>query len=449
MKKLFDLFLCLLSLFCVYSSAMAASVPSTDSVPVQNILKQEKASANEHLKSGNHEKAFEYYSRLLREDPLDDEINLGYARAATQTQNYGQAVLAYERLLSKYPNEPTLLKELAYVLSIQNDSQRAELELAKDGTASKEESAKLAEKWSDEHDRTQITGKLSAGMIYDSNVNNGPASNDVSLGNWNFSLINNKAKETLAGFVGAQVDAGYRLDIVSPWWVVGSANVFARYNANQDLYDMKLASSEFVAASAGIRYLGSKVLVDIRAKAQIIDYAFLQNVYAIGPEANIIYAVNPKVHLITRANIDNRVYSGNDPYNGWYGSAGQYVRLFMGEGGHNVTIGGRYLGGTAREMALSYDGFEANLDFMFVLPWHDIHIAPFIAYGGEYFYGTATIFEEEYRNDHRIRTGVNVSIPLNESWKIEVGYQFMNNISNSELYTYSQHIVNTGITWSF
>ncbi len=450
MKKIAStIFLFVLCTFILQGQALAASVPSSNSVHAKALLQQEKANASMLLEQGNYASAYEAYARLLREDPYDDTVNLGYARSALQSGKPGQAVMAYERLLTKHPDEPILLKELAYALSVQNDDLRASMELAKNTEASTEESADLAKKWSKQHSRTQVSGKVSAGLIYDSNANSGPASNELSIGSWDINLNDGKSQETLAGYLGAQVDLGYRLDIVSPWWLVGSANVFARYNTSPKLYDMKLSSSEFGSASFGIRYLGTKSMFDIRAKSQIFDYAFEQNVIGVGPEVNFIYAATPKLHLITRGHIENRSYSSNDDYSGWYGSLGQYVRYFTGDAGHNITLGGRYLGGAAKEMFSSYDGYEISLEFVYILPFKDIRLSPYISYGGEYFYGAATVLEEDYRHDNRLRTGLNISIPLGEAWSVEVGYQYMHNYSNSELYTYSQHLINSGISWSF
>ncbi len=400
------------------------------------------------FEQGDFTAAYAAYGRLLREDPTNLLVNLGYARSALKAQKSGQAVMAYERMLAIYPHEPTLLNELAYALSMQKDSQRSAMELAKNPKASAAENAKLSKQWEKEHSQTQITGKIRAGLLYDSNVNNGPASNDISIGNWDLTLIDGKAVDTLAGYLGAHVDVSHRFSPSSPWWFVGSGSFYARYNTNEQSHDLDLGSSEWFSGSAGVRYLSKDTLVEVRVRGQIFDYAFLQNVIAVGPEATLAYAITPKFHLITRAQIDVRDYSENHYGDGWYGSVGQYARFFFGDKGHNVTLGGRYLGGSAQDSFKSYDGFEANLDLTFMLP-ADIRLMPFISYGGEYFYGPATALDTEYRQDHRLRAGLNMTIPVNESWDIELGYNYSNNVSNSDIYTYDQHIVNAGVAWSF
>ncbi len=440
--------ICILALFACISLGNVHTALAATASTAQDPLAQSKAQAEALFQQGDYTAAYEAYGKLFREDPTNLLINLGYARSAVRANRPGQAVAMYERMLAIYPQEPILLKELAYALSMQNDAQRSALELAKNPKASAAENAKLSEQWKKQHSQTQIHGKIRTGLLYDSNVNNGPASNDISIGRWDLTLIDGKAVESLAGYLGAHLDLSHRISASSPWWIVGSGAFYARYNANTQAHDIDLGSSEWFTGSAGMRYLGDKSLFEVRVRGQIFDYAFLQNVITVGPEATFAYALTPKVHLITRAQIDLRDYSENHYGDGWYGSVGQYVRFFFGEKGHNLSLGGRYLGGIAQDSFKSYDGFEASLDLTLMLP-ADIRLMPFISYGGEYFHGPATAFDKEHRQDHRLRVGLNMSIPVSESWDIELGYNYSNNISNSELYTYDQHLINAGVAWSF
>ncbi len=436
-KTLSFLFILCLS-FSGYALAQNTQAPSP--------LHQAKAHAATLLKQGHYQKAFAAYSQLLREDPSSDVVNLGYARAALRTKQPGQAVMAYERLLSKYPTQPILLRELSYALRLQNDTQRSTMELAKNPAAKGEDTAQRAQ--AKETAGTKITGKLRAGILYDSNVNGGPASNNISLGSWNVSLSDGQAQDSISGYAGGQIAVQHRLQKNEPWWLVGDAGFFARYNAHEKLYDMGLSSSEWGSVSAGIRHLTNNSLVDVRVRAQIFDYAFEQNIFAIGPEMQIAYALTPRVHLITRANIAQRTYSDSEGYNGWYLSAGQYIRFFSENKKHHITVGGRYLGGFAEEEVNTYDGFEASLDVNITLPY-EIKFTPFINYSGKYYQGPGTILELEYRSDQKISAGFTFDIPIDDAWSVELGYKYAHNISNSNLYDYEQHIVNLGFVWKF
>ncbi len=432
---------CVVALFLVHGLFSHKAVAQTPSTP-------NKSHAATLLKQGEYAQAYALYAKLLRQHPHDDIINLGFARSAMHLRNPGQAVMAYERLLEKYPTEPLLLKELAAALSMQNDTQRAALELAKDTSMSHESKLDLMEAWQKEQSPTQVSGKVRFGVIYDSNVNSGPVSNDLTFEKRSITLSDGKAQDTFSAYVGASLDVSHQVSEYSPWRIVGNVDTLLRYNANEKLYDMHLSSSEWVSAAVGVRYLGTQSLFEVKARAQIFDYAFEQSVFALGAESNFVYAVSPHIHLITSASINNRSYTEDHSNNGWYLSMGQYVRYNI-DTKNNIIFGGRYIGGFAQEKDYTYNGFEASLRFNFVLPYHDIKISPFFSYSGEYYNGVATRYDTDLRQDYRIRTGVAVTVPLTDAWNLELSYQYNNNISNSPLYDYHQHVTNVGVSWEF
>ncbi len=433
----------------IYSITLSAfiMISACGQIYAQSVseVSHEKTMALELYTKGEYQKAYDLYSKLLRIDPADDAINLGYARSALQAGKLGQAVMSYERLLQKYPNEPILLKELAYALSMQNDNQRAQMELSKSSKAKGNASENLEKQQS----RTKISGKVNAGVIYDSNVNAGPASNDITLGNWDLRLIDGKAEDALALYAGAKLDITHRFAQTSPWWLISNANVFAKYNFGEKVHDLDLSSSESLNASFGIRHLGVKTMFELKARAQFYDSSFKENIFAAGIGANFIYALNSKVFFISRLSLDNRAYSDNSDYNGWYSSLGQYVRFIMGEAGHALTFGGRYFNANADISNYSLDGFEASVDFKFILPYYDISLTPYFAYSAEFYKGPATSFEDKDRKDYQLRAGLNLLVPIAVDWDLNLGYQYLYNNSNSELYDYDRHLVNLGVSWSF
>ncbi len=442
-------FLFVFALFVTQGVVHAQPPSSTKNPASTNAVEQVKAEAATLLEQKEFEAAYQLYSRLLREEPEDEVINLGFARTALLTGRHSHAILTYERLLTKYENDPSLLRELAYVLHKQNDEQGSKRTLSSDKDLSAEEVDNIIANWRKQQDRFQMVGLVRGGLMYDSNINGGPPSNTISLGAWdNVILHNGKAVESAAAYLGTQIDMGYRLSESSPWWLVGDVKAFARYNFNDRADDIDLSSSEWASTSVGFRHIGAKHLFDVRVKAEMLDYEFDQNVIGFGPDVSFIYAATPSVHLITEVNIDRRVYSDNTGYNGWYPSVGQYVRYFFGEKRHNVVIGGRYLNGSAKEDNYSFDALEASLAFTFMLPY-SMELSPYISYMKEDYDGPATGLETDNREDERLRVGVSFDIPINDMWKVETSYMYTNNHSNSELYDYDQHVVMMGIAYSF
>ena len=170
----------LLLLFLHAAPAFAAAPLASTTDPARALaLDQSKAEAASLLERGEAANAYELYMRLLRLAPDDDEVNFGLARAATRAKRWNQAVMAYERLLEKYPHEAGLYGELAHVYMLLGEREAAERSLAVmrtlDGRTTREETDKalgiLERRYSD----FRVHGKVRAGVQYDSNANLGPA----------------------------------------------------------------------------------------------------------------------------------------------------------------------------------------------------------------------------------------------------------------------------------
>jgi opacity protein-like surface antigen len=186
----------------------------------------------------------------------------------------------------------------------------------------------------------------------------------------------------------------------------------------------------------------------MRFKLEVFDYEFYQAVTAFGPEATFLWAASPSLHFIAKGGIEKREYSLDYKRDGAFGTAGLYGRVFFGADNHEFLLGGRYMGSTADKMDYSFNGWEGTARFLFKLP-HGFELAPFVSYSQEFYNGPATALEAEWRQDNRFRTGIGVTYRINEAWAVELGYQYSYNDSNSDLYTYTQHFVNTGIVWNF
>lgn len=430
---------------CIAAPAFAATQTDPE---LAGALGQAKAEARTLLEQKKAQAAYDLYARLLREEPDDDEVNFGLARAATLANRPNQAVMAYERLLEKYPNDGLLHRELAHAYTVLGANDLAAQHLAL-SDASPTEASDVLTQWSKNYDRWQIHGRIRAGLMFDSNANLGPASNTLSLGDWNnVRLSNARAQSTMGAYLGVQLDMGWRFDQVSPWWIVGDAQFYARGNGNAELVKVNGHQSEWARGSIGLRHMGSTHMLDVRLKTEVFDYAFCQNITATGPEATFVYAITPQVQLISRLGADRRTYLLDDLRNGWYNYGGQYVRLLFGESQHSFTVGARYVGGNAKWGNYSYDGWEGTASFTFKLP-HKIELSPYVSYTREWYGGPATALEIEKRQDYRWRTGISATIPLSNGWSLEASYQYTQNASSSNLFKYDQHLITTGVAWSF
>jgi len=433
----------------VASTAFAAS----DDPARRTALDASKAEAATLLEKGKAAEAYDLYMRLVRIKPDDDAVNLGLARAATRATRWNQAVMAYEMLLEKYPREAGLYGELANVYMLLGDRTSAERSLAMmrslDGSVTPEDTEKALDLLESRYSRFQAHGKISAGVLYDSNANMGPRSNTVDLGNWRgITLRDAREKDTFGGYLGAELNMGWRLEQDSPWWLVGDVHVFLRGNTENELSNNRSRESQWGRAAVGMRHLTSSTLTELRLKGEIFDYELFQNVSALGPEGTFLWTATPHVQLITRAAIDRRSYSDDSKRNGVYGWLGGYARFFFGTSNHEFIAGVRYLGASADRSDYSYDGWEASARFLFKLPY-GFELGPFASITQEFYDGPATALESAKRKDSRWRVGTSLTYRIDEAWSIECRYQYTSNNSRSNLYDYDQHFITTGVAWSF
>ncbi|MBO4312931.1 MAG: DUF560 domain-containing protein [Desulfovibrio sp.] len=437
------LLLCLSCLFAIPAHAAPVSDPA-----VQGATAQVRARAADLLKTGQAEEAYAIYKSLLLNNPDDDEAVLGLARAGAVSKHWNQSVTAYEMLLEKYPNTAALHGELARLYMLLGEREAAERSLAEAkrlGGGTELNLDAMEKKYS----QVQIHGRLRAGLLYDSNVNMGPDTEGMELGSWHITVPGVKRQDSFGTYFGFDLDFGWQPLRDTGWWLVGDVRGLWRGSEQESLHEhLNIRESQWARAGIGVRHVGAKTLLDLRVREEIFDYEFLQHVRSLGPELTFVYAPVPKVQLITSAGLDSRKYSEAEERNGCYGWAGEYVRLLIGEGGHAFTAGGRILWGANNVPDYRYTGWEGSARLLVRLP-HDVELAPFASLTQEFYNGPATALEMDKRIDTRWRVGAAVTWHVNDAWALEASYAYTNNDSNCPLYDYNQHLVMTGVSWSF
>ncbi|SHN59133.1 surface lipoprotein assembly modifier [Desulfovibrio litoralis] len=409
-------------------------------------IEQTKAQAVTLLQQNKVAEAYELYKRLFRIAPDDEEISLGLARSAGLNKQPHQALMVYEQLLEKYPTDTALNLEIAQIYKSLGDEENAKIHFR---IAAKQNSKKNAEQTAEEKSPFTIKGSLKTGFVYDTNANQGPNSNTVTLGNWNVDLDNAQHIPSAGGYFGANLDMGYPLKQgAHSWWLVGDLNYYTRLYKNTSLGKIDSRHWQWGRASTGIRYLDSQNFLDLRIKSEVVDYEFLKSILSFGPELTYLRAIKPNFHLITRADIEHRDNSSGRERNGTYGSAGQYARFLFGEKNHDLIIGAKYSGGKTEDATYSYDGWESMARFTFKLPYN-FALSPSISYGEDYYHKPATALDKNKRQDEVIKAGLGLTYDINERWSVETSYQYTHNTSNSDIYRYRQHLTSVGISWSF
>lgn len=435
----------------VSSIARAAEGPAVTVPSAVADSADAREQALDRLRRKDFEAAFHAYMNLLRENPEDDEVNYGLAYAALGSDRYPQALLAFERLSDRHPADAELHVRLAemHIRLRDADAARRELEAARRCNASvRADAAERALRGLEKSvSLWRWSGRLSAGVMYDSNANLGPASDYMTLGQWeNLYLKGVSGMASWGRYVSAGADGARRLAEGTPWWLVGDAGFYKRWNGNPDL----LTNREFGwgRLALGVRYLGRRLMVEARVKEEMADQGQGQHIRSFGPELSAVWMPHDRVQFISRAGLERRDYRHDRPHNGLYWWAGPYVRFFVGEARHEIMAGARVLRGMPRREAYAYTGWEGSLSLTFRLP-HRLALSPSVSFRRELYRGPASGLETARRSDGALRYGLSLQYGLTRRLTAEAGWQCGRFTSSSALYRYTQQTLTMGLTWMF
>lgn len=432
--------------------ALLCAAPAHAAGPWRDVtVEQAKAQAATFFQEGKYKEAYALYMSLVREIPEDNAVNLGLARSAGKIGEYNQAVFFLERLTDKYPRNEALRLELikACIQAGSLDAARREMALAREYNPSlaPELDDIIIQRLEDQLSRWQFSGSLSAGILYDSNVNQGPQSAFMQLGMWNLKLDAQATRKSSWGaYSSAFLNGGWRMGPESPWWLVGDAALYAKGYFNSLPTNRSMTWGRM---ALGLRRIGASTLFDLRLKTDAVDYMDDDQVARNnGSELQFIWAATPNIQLLTRAALERRDYQTGNGRQGWYMWAGEYVRLLWGKDNHSLLIGGRYINAECLRDDYGYEGWE-GLSSMTLKLWKKTELTPFIAYRRERYNGPATALEMEKRRDENTRVGTSLTWQFTEAFSWDLTWQYTNNHSKSPLYTYDQHLISSGVTWKF
>lgn len=262
----------LLALCFAFSGPVSAGTANAPALAVA--LGQGLAQAQTLLDQGKAEEAYALYMRLLRQEPGDAAINAGLYRAALAAGRANQALAALERLVDLRPDDGPLRLELVRLYSRVGDSANARQELPlvrqRHPGLNPEQAETFLRDLKRKNSRFQYAGRLSAGVVYDSNANAGLHSRAVNLGGLDL-LLDSEAgrKEAWGEYFNAAVNGAYRVSPSSSWWLVGDAAFYGK------VYNRDLPSNQTFGwgrLAVGARRVGPDSMLDLRVKAEHAVY---------------------------------------------------------------------------------------------------------------------------------------------------------------------------------
>lgn len=421
-------------------------------------LGQRLAQAQSLLRQNKAEEAYALYMRLLREEPDNAEVNAGLYRSALATGRNNQALAALERLVDIQPANAALRLELANFYAKVGDAQNARREITElrrhDGRISLEDAEAALRRLERRDSHFQYAGRLSAGIVYDSNANAGLNGRDVSLGGLDLVLDSEAGrKEAWGEYLNAAVNGAYRTSPTSAWWLVGDAAFYGK------VYNRDLPSNQTFGwgrLAVGARRMGPDSMLDLRVKVEHAVYDPYEAVTLAGPELTFAYSITDWLQVLTQGGLEQRDYITENGRDGLYWQAGEYLRFLWGgaESGHSRSflLGARYLGSGTDKQSHSYDGWEALARLNLRLT-EQLELTPFAAYRQLLYHEPATRLEkvlgEQNRCDQTWQTGLFVTWHWTKNLSTDLGWQYLHNDSSSPLYRYEQHLLNMGLTLSF
>lgn len=442
------LFFCAILVGFVFLFPQISFSQNTDTVVLS--FEERKEAANKLLKENRPRESYEAFMKLLRERPLDGEVNLGVARSAYASKRYNQSIMAYERLIESYPSEAFLLMELAssYVSIKNTENAKVALEAAKkiDKNLANIQIEDLIKAEEENIKQFFINGSISLSYGFDSNANSGPYSNRVVLGNFPLTLDNASIQQPSEfGSVMAGLNMIWRKERQSRLLFVSDVAFYGKYYIKKVVEDNNLAWGRL---GLGFRYHWTKQYIDFRFKGDFAQYPSTRNITTAGAELSHGLGITPMLNLLGTAGYEQRFYTDSPGNDGFYYYVGESLRIAFLNNTQNIMIGLQFSQRVAESDMFSNLGGEGFLRGSFSVPW-DVIIAPYASYRQEWYAGPGSALEFVNRVDGQIRAGLSVTKYIAKNYFVGLHYQYIKNLSNSPIYRYDQHTATISVGYQF
>jgi tetratricopeptide (TPR) repeat protein len=448
----------------------------------EDLYDAEKVKASNLLASKKYNEAYREYINLLKQNPEDNDVVMGLAISAEKSGHNNQAVMAYEILQERIPDDDVVLSGLARNQEVLGDKASAKVvkdKVRDDSVIAKkpvlpppvivpEPQKKKSQAVKKEQKVAVVTpqapkiapekkektlfvhGNFNTGVMYDTNVNMSPDTDNLNLGGWSIVIPGTEERDTFASFVGAGLSITKK--IAGNYWFVSDFNGNVRWNENSELDESKNRATHYAQAAAGVRYFGTKTVTDVKLKTEVFDYELWQRMYATGINALFSYAKASNLLFTTVMVLDHRSYSTKDGRDGFHFNLGQYVKYTMNNKKYSITISGAVEHQDSQRNEFNnkygYDGWRTGFVFS-AKTSSKFEVSPFINVARDFYFSPATMLENYKRQDNKVVIGTSVIYNLTDMWTINASYSYTDNYSNSELYRFDKHLIQVGTRYEF
>lgn len=438
----------------VLSAAVYADAPAgnDDAVFEKQQADPAFASAWQDYEAGRYSEAYEAFSRLFRQHPEDPEINLAYALSAKKAGKYSHAALALDRVLVLQSGNLRARLELAdaYFLMQQYELAREQFNtvLAAQPPEGVRENINRYLRNMDRLERDWLFSvRADAGGFHDDNVNVGPADALISIAPirsgslWIDTLaVDPESKPQEAWGVYGSLNAAAEAEMGRKgfWKGYGWLGAYQSVLDDHNEYEMG-----YYNAAVGLKHEGARHVLQLPLRLEYVQRGHEGLARIGGMCPSLVYALYPRLYLLTQGTFEYRDYVHDSDYTGANGTLGETVSWFWGHARNSVALGVRAIRDDAREEVYANWGAEGSLSADYRI------LSRTTLYGllQERWskYDERPPLAADDRDDRQCIISCGVNQQINERWNVDFSYRFTRNNSNFDLYTYERNVftVNT------
>ena len=276
---------------------------------------------------------------LLRTDPGNEELNLTYGLHCLAMERYSHAILAFERILFLNPANDRARIELARACFLlgQLDESKLQFQRVLDGNpppAVRQNIAQYLNAIGGLQSAWRFTGRVESGVVYDDNVNYGPASEiidiaPISMGIFRVDQLQispeSVQESAWGGFLAGTLLFAYQPQNRRSL----SLNGYARVEG--DSYD---GASEYnfgsVQAGAGPRMQWGDHAIDLPLRMEYLIRGGDSLATVVGLAPSYYRQLTQKLGYSLSANLDYRDYAESSDRDGWFNAVGAQASYGLG-----------------------------------------------------------------------------------------------------------------------
>jgi len=354
-------------------------------------------------------------------------INLGSDTAATRLK----LATCYERV-GMYTDARDMYR---MVLKMKPDEELRDTAAAK----SKEMSRLVTPVWA-------VSGKITAALFYDSNVNYAPDNASLPLGWFPGMPLGETARESAGASLGGSIDAAYQLPD-SDWSLFTRANLYS-YNVEEShAYGLYYGS-----LTLGPRLRMDRAALDLPLQVDYFGRGGINKFFSYGFMPAYSYMQSKTLAHTLRLGVENRYYLNVPDKNRYRQNAMFYSLHYAARKSFETIPLGVTLSvrpGYEYTDMIGYDGFHLETSAML-----DYKVTQTITvYSG--LLGYWGLYQDEMpgqtknRNDEQIEGVIGIQKAWWNRWTTDLSYRYRDSQSSIADFIYDRHVVTLSLSYSF